>query len=78
MTSARRSAARQQHSEKHHHWPAPNTPLFVTDGTEHVGMVVEGIEHDDRTFAAFDADGHLIGRYPTCAEAMRAFQRKVP
>jgi hypothetical protein len=71
-TTAQPGAARASRRK-----PNPEA-LSVTDGTEHVVMVVEGIEHDGRTFAAFDADGHLIGWYPTCAEAMRAYPRKAP
>lgn len=58
--------------------PTSREALSVTDGTEHVGTVVEGIEHNGKTFCAYAADGHLIGRYPTCQEAMRAFPRKAP
>jgi hypothetical protein len=59
--------------------PDPQAPnaLTVTDGVEHVGTVVEGIEQDGRFFA-FDTNGRKVGECETRAQAMVAIPSRSP
>lgn len=59
--------------------PDPQAPnaLTVTDGVEHVGTVVEGIEQDGRFFV-FDTNRRKIGECETRAQAMAATPSKSP